>query len=84
MRNKMIIFVIFAQKLLSWLRKITVEPLMLHGLFYQSPRYVSGPGNISVVLLSMEGLRALIFKQNHLNLCSGDERRSLGFGTTSG
>ncbi len=54
-----------------------VEPLMLHGLFYQSPCYVSGHGNISVVLLSMEGLRALRFKQKYLNLCSDDERRGL-------
>ncbi len=74
----------FAQKHLLWLCKITVEPLMLHGLFYQSPCYVSGHGNISVVLLSMESLRALRFKQKHLNLCSDDERRSYGFGTTSG
>ncbi len=36
-------------------RKITVEPLMSHGLVYRCPCYVSGPGNISVVLLSMEG-----------------------------
>ncbi len=42
--------------------------LMLHGLFYQSPCYISGHGNISVVLLSMEGLRALRFKQKYLNL----------------
>ncbi len=57
---------------------------MLHGLFYRSSCYVSGHGNISVVLLSMEGLEALRFKQKHLNLCSDDERRSDGFGTTSG
>ncbi len=84
MWNKIFIFVFFVQKLFSWLRKITVEPLMLHGLFYQSPCYVSGHGNISVVLLSMEGLRALRFKQKYLNLCSDDERRSYGFGMTSG
>ncbi len=34
-------------------------------------------------LLSMEGLKALRFKQKHLNLCSDDEWRSYGFGTTS-
>ncbi len=33
---------------------------MSHGLFYQSPRYVSGPGDISVALLSMQDQRALI------------------------
>ncbi len=42
--------------------------------------YVTGPRNISVVLLSMEGLRALKFKQKH-NLCSDDELRSYGSGT---
>ncbi len=81
MWNKIFIFVFVAQKVFSWLRKLQ---LMLHGLFYQSPCYVSGHGNISVVLLSMEGLRALRFKQKYLNLCSDDERRSYGFGTTSG
>ncbi len=29
-----------------------VEPLMSHGLLYRYPCYVSGPGTISVVLLS--------------------------------
>ncbi len=42
--------------------------------------YVSG----SVALLSMEGRRALRFHQKYLNLCSEDERRSYGFGTTWG
>jgi len=51
---KTFILVFFVQKLFSWLRKITVDRLMLHGLFDQSPCYVSGHGNISVVLLSME------------------------------
>ncbi len=62
MWNTIINFVCFVQKLFSWLRKITVVPLMLYGLFYRSPCYVSGHGNISVVLLSMEGLGALRFK----------------------
>ncbi len=39
--------------------KIEVEPLMSHGLFYRCIYYVPGPGNISVVLLSMEGQIAL-------------------------
>ncbi len=64
--------------------RFTVEPLMLHGLFYQSPCYVSGHGNFSVVLLSMEGLRVLRFKLKYINLCSDNEQRSYGFGTTSG
>ncbi len=47
---------------------------MSHGLFYRFPYYVSGPGNISVALLSMEGLRALRFHLKYLNLliCSED------------
>ncbi len=57
---------------------------MSHGLFYRCPYYVSGPGNIAVALLSTEGQRALRFDQKYLNLCSEDERRSYGFGTTWG
>ncbi len=57
---------------------------MSHGLFYRCIYYVSGPGNISVVLLSMEGQIALRFHQKYLNLGSEDERRSYGFGTTCG
>ncbi len=56
-------------------------PLISHGLFYRCSCYVSGPGNISVVLLSMQGLRALGFHQKYLNLCSEDEQRSYRFGT---
>ncbi len=55
MWNKIFIFVFFAQKVFLWLRKITVAPLMLHGIFNRSPCYVSGHGNILVVLLSMGG-----------------------------
>ncbi len=54
------------------------------GLFYRCIYCVCGPGNISVVLLSMQGQRALWFHQKYLNLCSEDERRSYGFGTTWG
>ncbi len=42
---------------------------MSHGLFYRCPCYVSGLGNISVELLSMEGQTALRFDQNYHNLC---------------
>ncbi len=55
---------------------------MSHGMFYQCIYYISGPRNISVVLLPMEGQIALRFHQN--NLCSEDERRSYGFGMTRG
>ncbi len=54
-----------------------VEALMSHGLFYRCPCYVSGPGNIAVVFLSMEGLRAPGFhKKKYLNLCSLGELKS--------
>ncbi len=57
---------------------------MSHGLFYWCPCYVFGAVKISVALLSMEGQKALGFHQKYLNLCSEDERRSCGFGTTWG
>ncbi len=38
--------------------------------------------NVVVALLSMEDQKALGFHQKYLNLCSEDERRSYGFGTT--
>ncbi len=40
--------------------------------------------NMVVVLLSMQGQKALGFHQNYLNLCFRDEWRSYGFGTTWG
>ncbi len=43
---------------------------------------ISGPGNIAVLLLFMQGQKGLGFNQKYLNLCSEDERRSYGFGTT--
>ncbi len=39
---------------------------MSHGMFYQCIYYISGPRNISVVLLPMEGQIALRFHQNIL------------------
>ncbi len=57
---------------------------MPHWLFYRCIFYISGPGNISVVLLSMQGQIALRFHQKYLNLCSEDERRFYVFGTTWG
>ncbi len=48
------------------------------------PLLLSGTGNITVALLSMQGQRALRFHQKYLNLCSEDEQRSYGFGTTWG
>ncbi len=40
--------------------------------------------NVSVPLLSMQCQKALGFHQKYLNLCSEDERRFYGFGTTWG
>ncbi len=40
--------------------------------------------NVSVVLQSMQGKKALGFYQKYLNLCSKDERGSYGFGMTWG
>ncbi len=52
-----------------------VEPLMSHGLLYRYPCYISGPGTISVVLLSR--VRELSdFIKKYFNLCSEDEQRS--------
>ncbi len=39
---------------------------MSHGLLYRCPCYVSGSGNISVALLSMQGQRAFMFHQKIL------------------
>ncbi len=48
---------------------------MSRGLFYRCIYYISGPGNISVALLSIEGLRALQLNHlKHLNLCPEDDR----------
>ncbi len=41
-----------------------------------------GLGTFQFSLLSMEEQKALGFNQKYLNLCSEDERRSSGFGTT--
>ncbi len=38
--------------------------------------------NVSVVLLSLQGQKAIVFLQKYLNLCSKDEQRSYRFGTT--
>ncbi len=50
---------------------------MAPGLFYRCPYYVSGPGNSTVALLSVEGQKALRFHQKYLSLCA-----KVVFGTT--
>ncbi len=49
---------------------------------FTDPYYVSGSGNISVVLLSVKGPRTLRFHPKYLILCLEDERRSYRLGTT--
>ncbi len=44
-----------------------VEPLMSHGLLYRYPCYVSGPGTISVVLLSR--VRELSYFIKNILIC---------------
>ncbi len=53
---------------------------MSHGLFYRCPYLVSGPGNTTDALQSMEGQRALRFYEKYLNLFSEDKLSSYGFG----
>ncbi len=78
--NTIVIFVFFAQKVFSWLRKITVDRLMSHGLLCRSSWYFSGKDPCRL----WEGQRAPRYHQTYLKLCSEDEWRSYGFGTTSG
>ncbi len=59
-------------------RKIKFRMVSVQHFINEAP----GLGNISVVLLSMEGQRALRFHQKYLNLCSEDEQRSYRFETT--
>ncbi len=40
--------------------------------------------NVSVLLLSMQGQKALRFHPKYIYLCSEDERRSYGFGRHEG
>ncbi len=83
MWNKFVIFVSL-WKLFLWLHKITVDRLMSHGLLCRSSWYFSGPWSCKDPCCLWEGQRALRYHQKYLNLCSKDERRSNGFGTTSG
>ncbi len=62
-----LVFFFFAYK--NHFPKIKIEHQMSHWLFYQSPCYVSGSGNIAVVLLSMQGLRVLRFNNKSTLIC---------------
>ncbi len=70
-------------KLFSYVHKITFERLMSQTILTMSllPFWAL---KVSVALLSMQGQKALGFHQKYFCLCSDDERRSYGFGTTWG
>jgi len=55
---------------------------MSHGLFYTLSLLPFWALNVVVLLLSMQGQKTLEFHKKYLNLCSEDEQRSHGFGTT--
>ncbi len=80
--NKVVIFVLFVHKkyycgfVELWLNH------WCHMDYFNDVLTVSGSGNISVMLLYMQGQRAFCFHQKYFNLCSKDEQRSYGFGTT--
>ncbi len=57
-----------------------LQILKMYGLFYALTTFLAL--NMLVVLLSMEGQKALKFHQKYLNLCSEDGLRSYGFGMT--
>ncbi len=83
--NKVIIFVFFEHKKYS---RSFVKSWLNHwcqvDYFNDVPYYISGPGNISVALLSMQGQITLRFHQKYLNLSSENEQRSYSFGKTWG
>ncbi len=78
--NKVVIFVFFAHKDYSH----SFIRLRLNRWCHMDYFTVSGAENISVVLLCMEGQRALGFHHKYHQLCSEDEWSSYGFGTTWG
>ncbi len=61
-----------------------VETLMSRGLFLTMSLLRFCALIVVIALLSMEGQRALRFRQKYLNLCSEDERRSYGLGMIGG
>ncbi len=58
--------------------------VLKHQYIYEAMSLLCFCALIMVPLLSMEGQRALRFHQKYLILCSEDEQRSYGFGTTRG
>ncbi len=81
--NKVVISVFFVHKVFvalyndSLTTDVTWTILMMSLLPFRAL-------TVSVVLMSMEGQKALGFHHKYLNLCSEDERRSYRFGTTRG
>ncbi len=81
----------YRASLIPWVNLYNILFQKIHGEPSELPRLpitrdfgvvFSGPGNVSVALLSMQGQTALGFHQKYLSLCSKDEQRSYGFRTT--
>ncbi len=82
--NEVIIFVFFANKKYSSSFITLRLNHWCHMDYYNDVLIPFWALNVSVVLLSMQGQKALGFHQKYLILCSEDERSSYGFGTTWG
>lgn len=61
-----------------------VKPPRSHGLFYRCPFIFLHLGTLQLCFCLWEGQRTFSFHQKYPNLCSEDEGRSYGFGTTQG
>ncbi len=78
--NKVVIFVFFSHKKYSHcLIKLRLNN-WCHMDFFTNVLTTFLGLERSVVLLSMQGQKALVFHQKYLNFCSKDEQRSYGFG----
>ncbi len=82
--EKKLFLFFFTQKVFSLLHNIPIEPLMSHGLLWQCFWYLSGPWMCKDPCCLWKDQKALGLNPKHLNLCSEDEWRSYGFGTTWG
>ena len=78
------LFTFCAQTVFPSLDKLKIEPLMSHGLLWWCLYCLSGREQYAVHWLSMEEQKALEQNLKYLKLCSEDERRSYGLGTTWG
>jgi len=78
-----VIFVFYTEKVFSSLHTIKVEPLVVTWAILTMSLLSFWALKFAITLQSL-GWKALGFHQKYLNLCSEDERRSYGFGTTWG